>query len=123
MFRGSVKSTGYPLHSPVSPSLPLPCVTVCYHISAGVYITVVGRLHIRRPRVHVRFNTSCGSKLEVFPNRLPPSPSSQLSTVQAPPPARFLRVVKYLAASLSVNPSSVLHDQKGSDKILPGKRK
>ena len=23
MFRGSVKSTGYPLHSPVSPSLPL----------------------------------------------------------------------------------------------------
>ena len=26
MFRGSVKSTGYPLHSPVSPSYPLPCV-------------------------------------------------------------------------------------------------
>ena len=24
MFRGSVKSTGYPLHSPVSPSLPFP---------------------------------------------------------------------------------------------------
>ena len=24
MFRGSVKSTGYPLHTPVSPSLPLP---------------------------------------------------------------------------------------------------
>ena len=37
MFRGSVKGTGYPLHSPVSPSLPLPCVTVCHHISAGVY--------------------------------------------------------------------------------------
>jgi hypothetical protein len=33
MFRGTVKSTGYPLHSPVSPSLPLPCVTVCHHIS------------------------------------------------------------------------------------------
>jgi hypothetical protein len=32
-FRGSVKSTGYPLHSPVSPSLPLQCVTVCHHIS------------------------------------------------------------------------------------------
>ena len=28
MFRGSVKSTGYPLHSPVSSSLPLPSVTV-----------------------------------------------------------------------------------------------
>jgi hypothetical protein len=37
MFWGSVKSTGYPLHSPVSPSLPLPCVIVCHHISAGVY--------------------------------------------------------------------------------------
>jgi hypothetical protein len=36
MFRGSVKSTGYPLHSPVSPSLPLPCVTVCHHISTGL---------------------------------------------------------------------------------------
>ena len=38
MFRGSVKSTGYPLHSPVSPSLPRPCVTVCHHISTGVYL-------------------------------------------------------------------------------------
>ena len=37
MFRGNVKSTGYPLHSPVSPSLPLPCVTVCHHILTGVY--------------------------------------------------------------------------------------
>ena len=33
MFRGSVKGTGYPLHSHVSPSLPLPCVTVCHQIS------------------------------------------------------------------------------------------
>ena len=36
MFRGSVKSTGYPFHSPVSHSLPLPCVTVCHHISTAV---------------------------------------------------------------------------------------
>jgi len=36
MFRGSVKGTGYPLHSPVSLSLPLPCVIVCQHISAGL---------------------------------------------------------------------------------------
>ena len=35
MFRGSVKSTGYPLYSPISPSLPVPCVTVCHHISTG----------------------------------------------------------------------------------------
>ena len=37
MFRGSVKGTGYPLHSPVSPSLPLPCVAVCHHISTGLF--------------------------------------------------------------------------------------
>jgi len=36
MFRGNVKGTGYPVHSPVSPSLPLPCVTACHHISGGV---------------------------------------------------------------------------------------
>jgi len=37
MFRGSVKVTGYILHSRVSPSITLPCVTVCHHISTGVY--------------------------------------------------------------------------------------
>jgi len=42
MFRDSVKSTGYPLHSPVSPSLPLPCVTVCHHISIGLYALSIG---------------------------------------------------------------------------------
>jgi len=35
MFCGSVKGTGCPLHSPVSPSLPFPRVTVCHHISTG----------------------------------------------------------------------------------------
>jgi hypothetical protein len=48
MFRGSVKSTGYPLHSPVSASLPLSCVTVCHHISTGLY-------RISHP---LRFNSS-----------------------------------------------------------------
>ena len=37
MFRGSVKNTVYQLHSPVSPSRPLPCVTMCHHISTGLY--------------------------------------------------------------------------------------
>ena len=37
MFRSSVKSTGCPLHSPVSPPLPLPCATACHHISTGLY--------------------------------------------------------------------------------------
>ena len=44
MFRGSVKGTGYPLHTPVSPSLPLPCVTVCHHISTGLYLST--KLHV-----------------------------------------------------------------------------
>ena len=38
MFRSSVKGTGYPLHSPISPSLPLLCVGVCHHISTGLYV-------------------------------------------------------------------------------------
>jgi hypothetical protein len=37
MFLGSVKGTGYALHSPISPSLPLPCITVCHHVSTGLY--------------------------------------------------------------------------------------
>ena len=31
------KTTGYPLHSHVSPSLPLPCVTVCHQVSTELY--------------------------------------------------------------------------------------
>jgi len=37
MFQGSAKGTGYPLHLPVSHLLLLPCVTVCHHISTGLY--------------------------------------------------------------------------------------
>ena len=38
MFRGSVKGTGYPLHSPLFPlHFPVQCVAVCHQISAGVY--------------------------------------------------------------------------------------
>jgi len=39
-FRGSVKGTGYPLHSPVSPLLPFPCFTVCHHVSTGLYVLI-----------------------------------------------------------------------------------
>jgi hypothetical protein len=31
------KTTGYPLHLHVSPSLPLPCVTVCHQVSTELY--------------------------------------------------------------------------------------
>jgi hypothetical protein len=37
VFCSHVTLTGYPLHSIVSPSLLLPCVTVCHHISNAVY--------------------------------------------------------------------------------------
>jgi len=37
MFQRSVKGTGYPLHSTVSLSIPLQCVTMCQHISTGLY--------------------------------------------------------------------------------------
>ena len=37
-FRGSVKGTGYPLHSPVSHSITLPCIIVCHNISTGLYL-------------------------------------------------------------------------------------
>ena len=37
VFQGTVNSTGYTLHSPVSPSLPLLCVTICHHILTGLY--------------------------------------------------------------------------------------
>ena len=48
MFRGSVKSTGYALHSPVSTSLPLPCVTVCHQISSGLYDSFLKRVESLR---------------------------------------------------------------------------
>jgi len=37
VFCSHVTLTGYPLHSPVSLSLLLPCITVCQHISSAVY--------------------------------------------------------------------------------------
>ena len=46
VFRGSVKGTGYPFHSPVSPSLPLPCVTVCHRISTGAYVDYLSCLKV-----------------------------------------------------------------------------
>jgi len=41
LFYCHVTFTGYPLHSLVSPSLLLPCVTVCHHISTGLYYCTV----------------------------------------------------------------------------------
>jgi hypothetical protein len=57
VFRGSVKNTGYPLHSPVSSSLPLPCVTVCHHVSTGFCIAIL-RLKCDGTRAETRFRLS-----------------------------------------------------------------
>jgi len=52
MFRGSVKGTGYPLHSPVSPSLPLP-VSPCAITFQLESIGKNRRLHITEYCNHV----------------------------------------------------------------------
>jgi len=44
------KTTGYPLHSHVSSSLPLPGVTVCHCISTGLY-----QFHVRPQSVFMCF--------------------------------------------------------------------
>jgi hypothetical protein len=66
VLRGSVKGSGYPFHSPDSPSLSLPCVTMCHHISTGVYQSFVGAccLHLEiGPK-----KGSCSSFLEYSEN-------------------------------------------------------
>ena len=65
MFRGSVKGTGYRLHSPVSPSVPLPYVTKCHHISTGLYHLLL-RIHWM-PVVHIHWNVGvfCDSDFDI----------------------------------------------------------
>ena len=53
-FRGSVKSTDYSLDSPVSLSLPLPCVTMGHHISTGLY-TVKKKRNETKCSIHSNF--------------------------------------------------------------------
>jgi hypothetical protein len=56
MFRGIVKGTGYPLNLSVSHSLPIPCITVCHHVSSGFYNHVVktDKALTNRPRLETR---------------------------------------------------------------------
>ena len=60
MFRGSVKSTGYQIQSPLSPSLPLPCVTVCHHISTGLYPCFSSGIHNKWTR-NLSIHNLCGN--------------------------------------------------------------
>jgi len=75
MFRGSVTGTGNPLHSPVSPSLPRPCVAVCHHISTGLYYCVVVSIIVctygcKVLCVTVRETTDLDQQLHLFSNYL-----------------------------------------------------
>jgi len=70
VFRCSVKGTGYPLHSPVSPSLPLPCVTVCHHISTEVYLL--------RNVLHVMCRLTCRHHASYIYGRRTATPQSAL---------------------------------------------
>jgi len=56
MFRGSVKGTGYPLHSSVSPSLPLSCVTVCHYVPTGHLTPYERDAHARSERICISFS-------------------------------------------------------------------
>ena len=57
------KNCGYPFHSPVSPSLPLPCVTMCHHVSNGLchctdcytiqVVTIHVKCHCILPNTHL----------------------------------------------------------------------
>ena len=68
MFRGSAKSTGYPLHLPASPSLPFPCVTVCHHISTGLYYSLRLFKNCSESRQYIYFRallTHCGRVTQI----------------------------------------------------------
>ena len=74
MFRGGVKGTGYLLHSPVSPSLPLPCVNrVPSHFSWTVlHVSVTSNHHQADISVHgldLFSAYSLGSHMKVTCNR------------------------------------------------------
>ena len=51
-FRGSVKSTGYPLHSLVSPSLPFPWVTVCHQVLMHSIMVLTEKVVLNLKIVH-----------------------------------------------------------------------
>jgi len=59
-FRGSVKSTGYPLHSPVSPSLPppAPLVNACNYISTGFYLQGMQKYSVAQ-QIQTSTNSVC----------------------------------------------------------------
>jgi len=75
MFRGSVKGIGYPLHSPVSPSLPLQCITVCHDIETGVYSQRMSP-RVKRAKSETTRSTTWYMYNRIQNNNTPPPPFS-----------------------------------------------
>ena len=73
MFRGSVKGTGYLLHSPVSPSLPLPCVTVCPHVSIGLIRLFTTSLREGNANMSTKIYDTAGRDAVYFGRQVPTS--------------------------------------------------
>ena len=115
MFRGSVKGTGYPLHSPVSPSLPLPCVTVCHHISTELYenfnwrrclssLRPTAMRHLAKQKVYIlaaeEFFLLFVTKDPTYSCRISKTDHIHLS---------YLRCEHHLNSAPSLPPDSVMH--------------
>ena len=58
------KTTGYPLHSHVSPSLPLPCVTVCHQVSTELYQLNNSTIMLAHTTSVLRCNSTRGYTVE-----------------------------------------------------------
>ena len=84
MFRGSVKSTGYPLLSPVSPSLPLPAspYTITFQLESTTGTR--GQLKCNGTRADTRFLLSA--------KRTSPFKSARVASVQSTAGSRGVRI-------------------------------
>jgi hypothetical protein len=82
VFCSHVTLTGYPLHSLVSPSLLLRCVTVCHHISNAVYLD---GLLVLCQYFTVRFRIEYKQHLQTFAWKLPLFFSHSLHRLLATP--------------------------------------
>jgi hypothetical protein len=74
VFCSHVTLTGYPLHYLFSPSLPLPCVTVCHQISNAVYQLPTFFITVRLSNMaegNRAFSNERNRSLHNFPNYNP----------------------------------------------------
>ena len=125
MFRDSVNGTGYPLHSPVSLSLPLPCVTVCHHVSTVLYQSMYLCL-IQYFLVRILFTVKCLTSRSQWPRGLRRrSAAARLlrSWVRIPPRAwMFVCCVlsgRGLCDELITRPESLRRADHSSRGVLP----